>query len=392
MTEEEGFSLLDIWNRIMSRKILFYLIFAVMTLLVMLFILFGFNRMNVSYQMTFYYNWYGLNNNTYANGKVFNYYDMISEENLELAKSKHAKYQSLDIQKLAESIDIERRDEYYVIVVEGAYFQNDRIARDYLLDLIAIPFETAWNLSFEFNTNLTGYTDAKKIYAKLDYLEKHLNFLKSGYQGMISYFGNISYQNTNLKSNLEALEVFEVNQPISLYRNLVYKNTYMTKEEYLSLQYEQQSLETEKRILKKRRDTLFSTIEELYQVTNQPSSIDTSLTSYLDSLHAIDMRLLAIDENLMLIEQANTGEYQEASSEAFLKEVEGYKQQLEGFTDIYTEAVLNTLRQNTFWNVKSFEIKGRISIFITAIFSVFAGLVSAAFIAFLFGKKNYLKN
>lgn len=388
MIEEEGISLLEIWKRIMSRKLVFYSVFAFITLFIMLFLMFVYNRTNVSYQITVHYDWYGLDKNTYADGKVFNYYDMISEENLEKAKQKHEKYHSLDIIELSEMIEIKKENDDYLIRIQGAFFPNDKLAKDYLIDLVMIPFETAWNLSFEFNTNLIGYDEAKKMYAKLDYLDKHLSLMKSGYQGLINYFGNTNYNQTNLRANLEALEVFEVNKPISLFRNLVYKNTYMTKDEYLSLQYEQQSLETEKRILRKRRDALFSTIEELYQITNQPSSIDTSLTSYLNSLHEIDVRLLAIEDNLLLIEQANAGQYQEDKSEAFLKELDSYKNQLEEFSDIYTEAVLATLRQNTFMNVKKFDVNGRISVLFTALISVVGGLVVGAFFAYIYRRKE----
>lgn len=388
MKEEEGISLLEIWKRIMSRKLVFYSVFAFITLFIMLFLMFVYNRTNVSYQITVHYDWYGLDKNTYADGKVFNYYDMISEENLEKAKQKHKKYNSLDIIELSEMIEIKKENDDYLIRVQGAFFPNDKLAKDYLIDLVMIPFETAWNLSFEFNTNLIGYDEAKKMYAKLDYLDKHLSLMKSGYQGLINYFGNTNYNQTNLRANLEALEVFEVNKPISLFRNLVYKNTYMTKDEYLSLQYEQQSLETEKRILRKRRDALFSTIEELYQITNQPSSIDTSLTSYLNSLHEIDVRLLAIEDNLLLIEQANAGQYQEDKSEAFLKELDSYKNQLEEFSDIYREAVLTTLRQNTFMNVKKFDVNGRISVLFTALISVVGGLVVGAFFAYIYRRKE----
>lgn len=388
MKEEEGISLLEIWKRIMSRKLVFYSVFAFITLFIMLFLMFVYNRTNVSYQITVHYDWYGLDKNTYADGKVFNYYDMISEENLEKAKQKHEKYNSLDIIELSEMIEIKKENDDYLIRIQGAFFPNDKLAKDYLIDLVMIPFETAWNLSFEFNTNLIGYDEAKKMYAKLDYLDKHLSLMKSGYQGLINYFGNTNYNQTNLRANLEALEVFEVNKPISLFRNLVYKNTYMTKDEYLSLQYEQQSLETEKRILRKRRDALFSTIEELYQITNQPSSIDTSLTSYLNSLHEIDVRLLAIEDNLLLIEQANAGQYQEDKSEAFLKELDSYKNQLEEFSDIYREAVLTTLRQNTFMNVKKFDVNGRISVLFTALISVVGGLVVGAFFAYIYRRKE----
>lgn len=388
MKEEEGISLLEIWKRIMSRKLIFYSVFAIITLFMMLFLMFIYNRINVTYQITVHYDWYGLDKNAYADGKVFNYYDVISEENLEKAKQKHEKYHSLDVIELSEMIEIKKENDDYLIRVQGAFFPNDKLAKDYLIDLVMIPFETAWNLSFEFNTNLIGYDEAKKMYAKLDYLDKHLSLMKSGYQGLINYFGNTNYNQTNLRANLEALEVFEVNKPISLFRNLVYKNTYMTKDEYLSLQYEQQSLETEKRILRKRRDALFSTIEELYQITNQPSSIDTSLTSYLNSLHEIDVRLLAIEDNLLLIEQANAGQYQEEKSEAFLKELDSYKNQLEEFSDIYTEAVLTTLRQNTFMNVKKFDINGRISVLFTALISVVGGLVVGAFFAYIYRRKE----
>ncbi|MDE5566275.1 MAG: hypothetical protein K2I77_04745, partial [Anaeroplasmataceae bacterium] len=375
MTEDNGMSLIDIWNQIMRKKIVFYIMFGVLSIAILCFLIFGFNPMNTSYQLEFNYDWYGLDKNTFADGKVFNYYDIISSENLEQAKDKNKSYSSIDIEKIADNIDIYRDQKNFKIVIKGNLFSNDKLAKSFLIDLISIPYEYALNQSFDFDANLVGYENSKKINDKINYLEKQISLMKTGYKGLIGYFGNVRFEDTNLQYQLENLEIFEANNSLSLFKNLVYKNTYLTKDEYLSLSLEQQSLETEQQRLKNKKETLFASIEAIYQTSQSPSSIDNALTNYLNSIHSIDLRLVEIDENLKVIEQANSGQYNEAQSNAFLSELDELKESIEEYSKLYSKAVENTLKQNTFMNISNFKISGRISLILLALISVISGLI-----------------
>ncbi len=373
-------SLRDIWQIIMRKKIVFYVVFVSISLVILFLIIFVFNPLRVTYSLRFQYHWYGLENNTYANGMPFNYFDLIAQSNLEKVKNQKERYHKINIDNLADSIEIIKENDDYVLKVTGV-FKDHTTARDFMLDLISIPYQTALTMSFEFNTNIIGYEGAKKIDTKLDYLEKHIQLLKTGYSGLIHYFGNVSYDNTSLQDNLDNLEIYDLNHPISMYRNLAYKNTYMTKEEYQTLQYEQQALEAEKSKLEQRKTILVASIESIYQ----SSSMDFALTDYMNSLHSIDIRLIEIEENLMIIKQAHAGEYQEDKSELFIQELDQYKNDLKEFSDRYSVAVTRTLQQNTFMNIKEFRTSGRLNALMTSILSILIGLSSALAVAFLVG-------
>lgn len=373
-------SLRDMWQIIMRKKIVFYAVFVSISLVILFLILFVFNPLRVTYSIRFQYHWYGLEHHSYANGMPFNYFDLIAQSNLEKVKNDRERYHSIDIEELADSIDIVKENEDYILSVTGV-FKDSATAREYMLDLISIPYQTAVTMSFEFNTNIIGYEKAKKIDTKLDYLEKHIQLIKTGYLGLIQYFGNVSYDTTSLQDQLDNLEIYDLNHPVSMYRNLAYKNTFMTKEEYQTLQIEQQALEAEKLKLEQRKAILVASIESIYQ----SSSMDFALTDYMNSLHTIDMRLIEIEESLLIIKQAHAGEYQEDKSELFIQELNQYKNDLKEFGDRYSVAVTKTLQQNTFMNVKEFRTSGRINVLMTSILSILIGLSSALAIAFIVG-------
>ncbi|MDE7213271.1 MAG: hypothetical protein K2N42_01690, partial [Anaeroplasmataceae bacterium] len=76
--EDEGLSLIDVWRLILRKKIIGSISFGLVTILSLVLILFVYNPLRGSYEATFHYRWYGIENNKYANGMVFNYYDIIS--------------------------------------------------------------------------------------------------------------------------------------------------------------------------------------------------------------------------------------------------------------------------------------------------------------------------
>ncbi|MDE6047719.1 MAG: hypothetical protein K2F56_03725, partial [Anaeroplasmataceae bacterium] len=73
--DNEGLSLMEIWSLILKKKIIGSIVFGITTIVSLILILFVYNPLRVNYEASFNYNWYGIENNKFANGSVFNYYD-----------------------------------------------------------------------------------------------------------------------------------------------------------------------------------------------------------------------------------------------------------------------------------------------------------------------------
>ena len=58
--EEEGLSLLDLWKLIVKRKFLVLILFGFITISTLLFILYIYNPLRSSYEVSFSYQWEGI--------------------------------------------------------------------------------------------------------------------------------------------------------------------------------------------------------------------------------------------------------------------------------------------------------------------------------------------
>ncbi|MDE6407319.1 MAG: hypothetical protein K2K48_03495 [Anaeroplasmataceae bacterium] len=379
----EGLSLMDIWSLILKKKIIGSIVFGVMTIVSLVLILFVYNPLRVSYVATFNYNWYGIENNKFANGAVFNYYDIVSLSSLEEVKESNNAYQSINVEELAENIKIEVDELHYTILISGSYFKSDAQAKAFLEALIHLPYQKALNLSFDFKANLVGYERAKKISSKLDYLDNQLGVVLKGYKDMISYFGDIEIDHSNLSSLYSKVEAFASNNDLNEYKYIAYQNYYMTKEEYDTTLKEQQALKTEQNLLRERKKILLESLSNIYTNSNGNTYMDTSIANYLNSLHTIDSRLMTIDENLKLIEGATTGKYNEEDSKKFLEQLDEYKEELESLTLEYTESVNYVLEENTLFNLQPIQTKGKISFILAVPISVLIGIIFGLGTAFV---------
>ncbi len=391
MEEEQGLSLIDVWKIMMQKKFIFYIGFILTTIIVFCFLFFGYNRWNIKNEISFYYKWHNLEENSFADHSSFNYYDLIQTENLMKVKAQSESYATIDIEQLKDHIEISKDEEIYTIKVKSDIFHNNTIAKSFLSDLASLPYLKAIHLNWNFKTNLEGFDGSNKLSTKIDYLESQIQLLQSGYTGMINYFGNVHINGKTLRSSAEELDTYVKNHPISEYRYLAYQNVYLTKEEYLKISSEKQILETEKNLLMKRRNSLFESIEQIYQASNNTSTIDTALQTYIESLHQIDMRLLSIEESLTLFDKAEQGRYQEDASNQFLESLIVYKKDLEKFTDQYQQMINETLKQNTYFNITDYQVSGEMNALWISLISIGCGLFVGIILALLLGMNGYKK-
>lgn len=390
--EEEGLSLMDVWSLILKKKIIGSIVFGITTILFLILILFVYNPLNVKYEANFNYNWYGIENNKYANGTVFNYYDIISLDSLKKVKESNRSYSDINVEGLAENIKIEVDENDYFIKASGVYFKSDAQAKAFLEDLIYLPYQRALNLNFDFKANLVGYERAKKISSKLNYLENQLNIVLKGYENMISYFGDIEIDQTYLSSLYRNVEVFASNNDLKEFEYIAYQKYYMTKEEYNSTVKEKNALITEQELLRERKKVLLESLSNIYTSSNGNTYMDTSIANYLNSLHTLDARLMSINEALRLIEGATAGKYNEEESQQFLEQLEEYKNELESLTSEYTESVNHVLEENTLLNFQPIQVKGKISFILAVPLSLLLGTATGLGSAFIIAFIGYNKN
>ncbi len=381
--EEEGLSLLDLWKMIVKKRRLAYIVFGVTTLFILLFILLVYNPLRESYEVSFSYQWEGIENNKYANGVIFNEYDIISLKNLNEVKESHIDFEHINTTQLQEKMRLEKKEEegIYILKVPGAPFKSDSIARRFIEQLVNLPYLKALNLDFDFTAHLSGYTRSVKISNKLTYLQNQLNLILTGYQSMISHFGDIQIGDAHLSSLMRKAEVFQANNDLKIFEYQAYKNAYMTKEEYQAIVKEKEVLLTEQELLRNRKSILLESLKNIYSNSNGNTYLDTSIANYLNHLHTLDTRLMKINEDLKLYDSASLGIYNEEASAAFVKDLDAYKAKLEEVTGEYTSTVKEVLKENTILHIEPIKVLSRIHPIFAGFLSVFIGIFTAMALA-----------
>ena len=168
----------------------------------------------------------------------------------------------------------------------------------------------------------------------------------------------------------------------------------MTKEEYQDIVRDRDVLLTEQKLLRERKEVLLESLRNIYSNSNGNTYLDTSIANYLNNLHTLDTRLMKISEDLTLMETASLGNYSEEKSEAFLKNLEGYRDKLESLTKEYTDTVKFVLKENTFLNMKPIQIQSKMSIWLAIPLSIFLGGFLSCICGLLFSliQENRKKN
>ena len=389
---EEGISLLDVFKTIWKKRLVVFILFGVLFTMLMLLIHFVYNPLMKKREISVNYSWVGIENMRFANNEAFNYFDIISFDNVKKVIEKDSKYNKLNPYKISEKLDIQKKDDNYILTLEG-YYGDDYIVKEYLYDLVYSPYEYATHLNFDFSLNIKGYYDSAKIFDKINYLDKQLDIITTGYLDMISYFGNSSLGLYRLSDYLEEIEVFVLNDPIDKYRYIAFNNGYMTNEEFENSKEELEILTMERSILLERKGSLLKSIKEIYESSYTTSFIDTAITNYLNTLHDLDLRLVNINESIQLIESATIGTYDKNKNETFIRTLNEYASALKDFTNKYEDNIGTILSNNTFINVSNYKELNQIGLIINIALSCFFAAGISCGIGFILGKienSNYL--
>ena len=168
--EKEGLSLLEVikvmigYNK--KSKIRALCVFLGVTLVVLLVIIFGYNRSKSMYVSEFNYLVETFDGNTYVDGTKFIYLDLISEDTLREIKKNDSKFDGVDVEGIIEddAISIERNlaDESiyaFTLTVKSKYFKNKDQAKSFVTEIAKVP-----------------QTITNKMLDKLDYTKALVSF------------------------------------------------------------------------------------------------------------------------------------------------------------------------------------------------------------------------
>ncbi len=448
LNNDEGVSIGEIFSWIWKKKILGLIIFVVVALISFLAIFF-ISKNKTNYVVNFDYGTTPyFSDNKFLDGTNFNFYNLVKEDVLQTVKdnSENKAYNDIDIANLVKSISItkvreteeesnELLDEYYQITVSANCFSSDDQARAYLIDLINLPLNKneAFLNTLTFDINLINAVDSKTYKEEVTYIKDQVNLLTSGYDNLISIFGNVSIYvqqdedgnvtfNTYDGVNSEiASSVYTLSQLRNRITDLIARYNYNYLEDIVeanmyvkingvedkeAINYYNTLYENRKKALSyqnlnidKQLNNLNSQINEIIGSTSGTQLVDLSvIQGLIDQRAALiaqqtenNIQLENIEEMLKMI---NNPDNDFADDIAFGTRLEELRQliseETKTYTSIYVE-LYNRINEVNYRQAAILDTTGGISLIINAAISVILGLIVGAVVAGVVGYNSTKK-
>ena len=216
--EKEGLSLLEIIKVMIGynikSKIRALCVFLGVTLVVLLVIIFGYNKSKAKYVSEFNYLVETFDGNTYVDGTKFIYLDLISEETLREIKENDPRFKNLDVESIIQddAISIERNhaDESiyaFTLTIKQKYFKSKEQAKDFVTEIAKVPQTTTNKMleKLDYTKALVSFETYDQTYEdKLADLVNQVNVIKGIYTELIEKYGDRyldeAYNNAKISS------------------------------------------------------------------------------------------------------------------------------------------------------------------------------------------------
>ena len=448
LNNDEGVSIGEIFSWIWKKKILGLIIFVVVALISFLAIFF-ISKNKINYVVNFDYGTTPyFSDNKYLDGTNFNFYNLVKEDVLQTVKdnSENDAYNDIDIANLVKSISItkvreteeesnELLDEYYQITVSANCFTSDDQARAYLIDLINLPLNKneAFLNTLTFDINLTNAVDSKTYQEEVTYIKDQVNLLTSGYDSLISTFGNVSiYVQQDSEGNVTfntydgvnseiASSVYTLSQLRNRITDLIARYNYNYLEDiieanmfvkingvddkgaidYYNTLYKnrQEALKYQNANIEKQLVNLNNQINEIIGSTSGTPLVDLSvLQGLIDQRAALtaqqtenDIQLENIEEMLNMIKNPDNDFADDVAFGTRLEELRQLiSEETKTYTSIYVE-LYNRINEVNYRQAAILDTTGGISLIINAAISVILGLIVGAVVAGVVGYNSTKK-
>lgn len=432
---EDGVSIKEIFSWIWAKKLIGLILACFVLLIVVLGVVFFYNPMKAVYSIRYQYGGIpNLDQGTYVDGSVFNYFEIVSEEAIFATIEKDESFSSLKngVEGAQFSISYTPKQEEqttleeYVISVNANFFSNEKQAKAFLVELAKYPlYKTTEILNQQnYDYNLTQYESVDTFEEQLAYLTNQVNFLIANYDLLISYFGDASVdvQGSNaylsqIKQELsKVLTDADTNFSLTVLQDELSYNGYVKDYTKTKALYEKQLATLKEKIyedptdpsndsylirrlkkLESQQEALLNqtngstvvTTEALKDIVNQIAQINAEIAQIEDEIRILTKKL----ENIALVEEGK-GETFLSDSQTFAGKMDNLKRQLEQETELYKTISKNLFETNMqiyFMDAKVITETGSINLILTGIIGIVGGVLVGGVVAGILGYRSEKK-
>lgn len=258
---EDGISIAELFAIVWKRKIFIAIItfasMVVLTLAVMLVV----NPGRTTYQTTFELDYFNLSENKYPSGKIFDYRDIVSDENVLSVIKTNDNFKNIDVENfgndtlnIVEITPTKTTDEVvtlkeYTITIKANLFDNKEDASEFISKLIELEYNkviTDFN-SIVHDVSLESALSSETFELELSLLNTQRSYINSQYNTLIETYGDQSVNGIKLsKYQSDISSYFTINSIANLTTKLTYSNFVKDAEKNLfSLELKKNSLDVQ---------------------------------------------------------------------------------------------------------------------------------------------------
>lgn len=418
---EEGISLGEIFHVMLIKKWLLLGIAVAVMIIGVLGLALIYNPAAEYYETEYELKFNGYSSGKYPDGTDVIMYDFISLDTLEKVKASDEKYANIDVETMVEDNDIIIVENYesinekdvktgtLTIKVLKKYFKDDKLAKEFLIDLTNYPVEYAMNAIYSINhkTNLIQSTTAGNYSTQLGFLIAQKNKLIAGYNSLASVFSNGYIVNgKTISAALSEVEAYFSQNNLESMLTEIELNGYLKNEnsDFLeTIKRDIRNLKREKELNESKLVALNKSLDELilkYQTSASSSLYIESLKTYNDQIASLTLRNVEIDYTINVVygtylENENATNEYAALIKDFEERLTKFYNKLDEFTDIYIDFHHTTNLDNAkvvFSNSAKVMSEGGISVIIGAAIFLIVGAVVGGCVNLVIDMPKYLKN
>lgn len=315
------------------------------------------------------------------------------------------------IVKKAETTDKTDTEEFitshYTLTYNAKLFPDYKTAKSFMIDLISYPVAKSNSLanSIVFDENLKLFESSNIYSSQISYLSSQKDYILSGYNSLISSYGDVSYNNVKLSSRIKEIQLYFENHKLDLLSSEITKNGYVKDLDSYRNNYETQiyNLTIESEYNKKKLDQLKTQRDALIEKASKDSSLQTlDLSTYNDSIISLTQRNIDIERELEILNKyldsasatkadgsVNENYFDDAKREAFEAKLKEFKSQLEIYTAEYKACYLDCIQDyNIYYNDAAKVVSdGGLSTVMTLAISVLTGFAVACVVNLIADRK-----
>lgn len=409
--EEIYLSLAEIGHKLWLHKFLILLITFMIGIILTFGLYFAFKGQQTTYT-GFEYHFVNVTAEEFPDGTVFEFRNLISYDQLETIKTSSSIYNDIDIESLyldgnttiekqlsvySTTDDIQYSNNRYTLSIPFKYFDYDEtLAASFIEDLIYSTIESA----IEKNTTLEIYnyvdlvTDDVEYIDAIDYYLKQYELLLNEMNTFISTYGDVTYNQTNIKDIRERLisaynNTYTYEEISILIINESYYKNATTFVERLELKIKQIQNAYDLNVLK--IDELENLYNNLVANSNlqQADVLLSEIANY--RIENVEYQFL-IDQYQDNIDQTNLLALTTNSTTNFIDIIDDIETFLNTYTDEYNQFYLNYINSETrviYDQGSLFTIEGGYGLVLTGMISMIVGLMVSFGVVFIIESKSF---